>query len=165
MANKSNIQGKNGDVVAMQSFAVTQHSGPLPSPESMRGYESVLKGSADRIITMAEREQSARLERAKKEQDFIECSLKNDMHELEQEDQIIKINARNSLLGLCFGFVFAIFLTIMTVYLIVKGHSTAGGIFGGTSFVTIISALIYGSRVKQREIISRKDSKAASRQE
>ncbi|MBL4597036.1 MAG: DUF2335 domain-containing protein [Robiginitomaculum sp.] len=33
-------------------------SGPLPPPESIAGYEKVLPGSADRIITMAEKSQN-----------------------------------------------------------------------------------------------------------
>lgn len=35
------------------------HEGPLPLPELFRGYEDVLPGAADRILTMAERAQQA----------------------------------------------------------------------------------------------------------
>ena len=31
-----------------------QFSGPIPPPSTMRGYEDILPGSADRILTMAE---------------------------------------------------------------------------------------------------------------
>lgn len=37
-------------------------SGPLPPPEILQGYESVLPGSAERIFVMAEKEQQYRLE-------------------------------------------------------------------------------------------------------
>ncbi len=37
-------------------------SGPIPPPNMMRDYEDVLPGSADRILTMAEREQSRQIE-------------------------------------------------------------------------------------------------------
>ena len=36
------------------------HIGPLPPPESLRAYESLLKGLAERIVVMAEAEQNAR---------------------------------------------------------------------------------------------------------
>ncbi len=34
-----------------------QYSGPIPPPSAMRDYENVLHGSADRILSIAEREQ------------------------------------------------------------------------------------------------------------
>lgn len=33
-------------------------SGPIPSPEILERYEKLLQGSADRILTMAEKEQN-----------------------------------------------------------------------------------------------------------
>lgn len=41
---------------------VKQHSGPIPSSEEMKNYEMVLPGAADRIISMAEKEQNLRAE-------------------------------------------------------------------------------------------------------
>ncbi len=41
---------------------VEKHSGPIPSASSMQHYETVLPGSADRIISMAEEEQKIRAE-------------------------------------------------------------------------------------------------------
>ena len=38
-------------------------SGPIPPPDAMAGYEEVLPGSADRIMTMAENEQKLREKR------------------------------------------------------------------------------------------------------
>lgn len=50
---------------------LTTFSGPLPDPDSFAKYESILPGSAERILKMAEKEQSARHElnfyQAKKE--------------------------------------------------------------------------------------------------
>jgi len=39
---------------------IETYAGPLPPPKLFEGYEQVLKGSADRILTMAEKEQSHR---------------------------------------------------------------------------------------------------------
>jgi uncharacterized membrane protein len=41
---------------------VEQHSGPIPSAKAMQQYEAVLPGAADRIISMAEKEQELRKE-------------------------------------------------------------------------------------------------------
>jgi uncharacterized membrane protein len=44
----------------IQVAAVSQHSGPLPPPEVLLGYEQTLKGCAERIVVMAESEQRHR---------------------------------------------------------------------------------------------------------
>lgn len=43
------------------ALQVTSHTGPIPSPDTIAGYERTLTGSADRIIKMAEKEQEHRL--------------------------------------------------------------------------------------------------------
>jgi len=47
-------------LVAVETTLSTTHSGPIPPPEIIGGYEKVLVGSADRIIRMAEKEQDHR---------------------------------------------------------------------------------------------------------
>ncbi|EHI56450.1 hypothetical protein HMPREF9333_00312 [Johnsonella ignava ATCC 51276] len=42
------------------SLSASLFSGPLPPPSILQGYEDVLPGSADRILKMAEKEQSNR---------------------------------------------------------------------------------------------------------
>ena len=41
---------------------IVGYSGPLPDAESFRRYENVLPGAADRILTMAEKEQQRHME-------------------------------------------------------------------------------------------------------
>jgi uncharacterized membrane protein len=41
-------------------FAPRMHRGPIPSPESLRAYEDILPGCAERIVAYAEREQQFR---------------------------------------------------------------------------------------------------------
>ena len=156
---KPSQQVKQQVKTSMQSITVSTHSGPLPPPESMRGYEEVVKGSAERILVMAEKEQENRFASISKDKELYALSLKLEQDELDQEKEIIRINARNSLVGLIFGFVAVIVLTISTVILILHGHDIAGSIFGGTTVVAIVSTLIYGSRVKQQEIIYKKETK------
>ncbi|MFE1574143.1 DUF2335 domain-containing protein [Comamonas odontotermitis] len=39
----------------------TAHSGPLPAPETLAGYDQVLPGAAERILCMAEKQQESRI--------------------------------------------------------------------------------------------------------
>jgi uncharacterized membrane protein len=57
---------KTGNVGIAQSFHQSFHHGPLPSPETLNGYETAFKGAAERIFIMAEKEQSGRLDIEKK---------------------------------------------------------------------------------------------------
>lgn len=41
-------------------IATRSHAGPLPSPDAFHDYEAILPGAADRILSMAEREQRLR---------------------------------------------------------------------------------------------------------
>jgi uncharacterized membrane protein len=49
-----------GGLVSGQVVQHFEHSGPLPSPQVLAGYNQALPGAADRIIQMAEREQTHR---------------------------------------------------------------------------------------------------------
>lgn len=61
----------------------SEFSGPIPPPNIIKGYEDILPGAAERIISMAER-QSA--------------------HRQEMERVMVNAEARDSLLGVCFAF-------------------------------------------------------------
>lgn len=50
-----------GETLPPQRFVQIDFSGPLPPPEVLNGYENTLRGSADRIIRMAERQQNHHL--------------------------------------------------------------------------------------------------------
>lgn len=42
------------------SISMRMHSGPLPDPETLREYDRIVPGAADRVIAMAERQQKHR---------------------------------------------------------------------------------------------------------
>ncbi len=43
------------------SIHKSSHSGPLPSPETLKGYESIVPGAANRLITMLEKQVAHRI--------------------------------------------------------------------------------------------------------
>lgn len=46
--------GERRETLTRVEAHFVEYSGPLPPPGAMQGYEDVLPGSADRILTMAE---------------------------------------------------------------------------------------------------------------
>jgi uncharacterized membrane protein len=62
---------------------MTPIRGPIPPPALFRQFEEILPGSADRILRMAEKEQD---------------------HRIDWEQSALRIDARNSFLGLRLGF-------------------------------------------------------------
>ena len=44
-------------MVKQETLLVQEHSGPLPAPWTLAGYEEVTSGAAERIIVMAEKQQ------------------------------------------------------------------------------------------------------------
>lgn len=101
-------------------------NGPLPHPATLQGYEDVLKGSAERIVQMAEKEQAARLAN---ERDAVQGE--------------IKANAR----GQWMGFIIAILFFVGAVVLGLCGQPWLGGILGGSTLVSIV--VVFASAAKK----------------
>lgn len=106
-----------------------QFSGPIPPPKIIKGYEEVLPGAADRILTMAEKQSN---------------------HRQEMEKIMIKSEARDSLLGILFAFALGIGCIIAAVVIVFMvpegGGALAGSIFGVTGICSIIATFIKSTR-------------------
>jgi uncharacterized membrane protein len=99
-------------------------SGPLPSPEIIAGYEKVLPGAADRIIRMAENEQSNRFK-------YL--------------NRVTMFQAGLTLIGQLFAFAVVLISVIEGVALIKAGKSPYGVSVIITSLVALIGAFAYGT--------------------
>lgn len=101
------------------------HTGPLPHPDILRGYEDVLSGAAERILKMAEKEQE---------------------HRINIENNIQEADARDSLLGIKFAFRISMSLSIIGAIIVIISlfmkENIAGIIFGGTMSLSGISSLV-----------------------
>jgi uncharacterized membrane protein len=104
--------------------------GPIPPPAHLEQYEHILPGSADRILSMAER-QSA--------------------HRQVLESKVIKSDIRNSLVGLIFGFIIGMTGVTSGFYLIYLGKILEGSIFSGVTIAALVSTFIYGSQQRRKE--------------
>jgi uncharacterized membrane protein len=104
--------------------------GPLPPPEVLREYEETLPGSAERIISMAERQ--AR-------------------HRQELEKVAVKAGARDSLLGLIFGLIIGLAAILGGVFIAYSGKEIGGSVLGGGGLVSLVTVFVYGSKQRRLE--------------
>lgn len=119
-------------VISMQQ--VSEFSGPLPHPGILEGYEKILPGSADRILTLAEQEANYRRQ---------------------IDNSIINTESRDSLLGIIFAFVLSLaFLVCGTIIIIIADEisGTVAGTFVGMSGLGgVITSMINNTRFKGKK--------------
>ncbi|WP_299290062.1 DUF2335 domain-containing protein [uncultured Mucilaginibacter sp.] len=108
---------------------VKSHSGPLPDPEDIIKYDSVIPNGADRMMVMAEKSQLM----AEKEQDFKHRRVEN----------LDKRKLNQSGLGQIFGFIISVLVIGGGIYLLSIGQSIAGFAAIITPIAGIIAAFVY----------------------
>lgn len=91
-------------------------SGPIPHPELLRGYDSVVAGSADRILKMAENQQA---------------------HRINIEKTIVNSKTNESIRGQTWGGILVLLLIAATVILGLFGHDILAGTIGTTTILGI----------------------------
>lgn len=102
-------------------------SGPLPPPSMFGEYDRVLPGSADRILSMAEKEQS---------------------HRISTESTALAASVKDSKFGQYFGFALATFCLGGGVYLALNGHTIVAVAMVGASAVGLVKRFL-GNRASR----------------
>lgn len=110
------------------------YSGPLPPAEQIRQYEEVLPGSADRILSMAERQEAHR-------------------HALEQ--LTVREATSRSWWGLRLGFVLAVMIIAIGAAAIFTGHTPEGLATILTPTAILAGVFVYGRREQTKERIAK----------
>lgn len=104
-------------------------TGPLPPPSILAGYEQVLSGAAERIVSMAEKEQDHR-------------------HSFDNKCQ--KTDSRDSLLGILCGFVLGVAALVAGVIVIMrvpnKVGAVTGSVLGISGIASIVATFISGTK-------------------
>jgi uncharacterized membrane protein len=119
---------------SVEQLTITQRassfSGPLPPPEALAEYEQISPGFADRIITMAEKEQ---------------------VHRHQQEDERWPVQKKLLSRGQVFAFILSLSIVVGGIWLLMKDKQIAG-------FVTLMGAIgvvagpfIYQLRAKRKQ--------------
>ncbi len=117
------------DLVCRVVSMSESHSGPLPHPRILAGYEKIVPGAANRILAMAENEAE---------------------HRHSVDDRCIRIDSRDSLLGIICAFVLGLTAMIVGALIAIKSPETAGVVCGtllaGGGLAAIVGAFITGTK-------------------
>jgi len=105
-------------------------SGPIPPPDLLRGYNSIIPNGAERIFLMAEN-QSA--------------------HRIHMEEYVVKEEIKQSAKGQIFGFVIGIFGLTLASVLAMYGHEWIAGVFGTTTIIGLVTVFVLGKKSQQKK--------------
>ena len=112
------------------SVSEYMHRGPIPDPMTLKGYDDICPGAADRIIVMAENQAK---------------------HRQEMEKTVIKSRSGDSKLGIICGFIIALTTIVSGTFIVYNGYVWSGAILGSVGPVGIVSAFIYGTNSNRKE--------------
>lgn len=104
-------------------------SGPLPPPEILEHYNSVVEKGAERIMKMAENQAA---------------------HRMSLENRAISSQLSQSKKGQIFGFVIALLLIASSVYCAWAGYEGLAKILGGTTILGLVAIFVTG-KILQRK--------------
>lgn len=127
--SKHSVPAETGQMHVVSAQKHELFSGPLPPPATFDQYEKILPGAADRILKMAETEQNNyyALEREK----------------LERESAASRTDSRIRLLGLLFGFIFALGIIAAALMAIRKGMGVPACFFASAAIVGVVRAFLF----------------------
>ena len=123
----SNKRTKNGN---QELQVMTAFQGPLPSPEILQGFENVLPGAAERIMTMAEKEQSSR-------------------HSLEKKVSTASVIAM--IIGVVFAFLGLLIVSGLIYYSLTLGNSEVAIALATTALGTVVMAFLGYRKVRKKQ--------------
>ncbi len=115
-------------IIARIQTTVTNTSfvGPMPPPEVLQGYENVLKGSAERILAMAERQSS---------------------HRQRLERKVVN----QSNLGQVFGFIIGLICLSMGCWLAYLDKDGLAGVLFTTTIIGLVSVFVTGKTKRSKD--------------
>ncbi len=115
--------------VVAQVIAEYEFRGPIPPPNIISGYEKILPGAADRILTMAEKQSE---------------------HRQTMERKMIEAEARDSLLGVMSGFTLGAGCVVAAIVMAIVYPQSAGvisgAVLGSTGVASIAATAIKSTR-------------------
>ncbi|MFK3872696.1 DUF2335 domain-containing protein [Pseudoalteromonas rhizosphaerae] len=134
LAEKIVTQDPTGEITEVVRTVAQEYSGPLPPPKMLEHYDSVQPGFANRIVAMAEKEQSHR-------------------HNLENQGVSGAINKDSR--GQHYALITSILLIASCAFLIYSGHEVSGSILGGGSLTGLAYIFISG---RKKDRLSKEES-------
>ena len=129
-AHSHRVPPKESLQIQKQAQIQQIYSGPLPQPEDLEKYNTIVPGAAERIIIMAEKQAK---------------------HRQELEKIAIKSGDRNSLLGQIFGFIIGLAAISAGSYGIYKGVNLGGIATIISTIGALVYVFVYGSQQRRKE--------------
>ena len=120
----------------LRSFSVLSiqhesHSGPLPDADTLIKYDSVIPNGADRIMKMAENQQT---------------------HRMSLENKVVTSQSKQSKLGQIFGLIIGLVGIGCGTFLAATGEPTVGGIIAGGTVVSLVSVFVIGKSIQRKSL-------------
>lgn len=112
------------EVIVGALYAVEESSsfrGPLPPPEMLKGYESILSGASERILAMAEKQQE---------------------HRMHIEKTIVERQTKQSGNGQIWGGILTVLFGIITLVLGYTEHDVLAGTIGTTTIISLVIVFV-----------------------
>lgn len=125
LAEKVVSEDPSGEITEVVRTVAQEYSGPLPPPKMLEHYNEIDPGFANRIITMAEKEQTHR-------------------HSL--EEMSVKGTIDKDGRGQNYALLITMLITICCTFLIHNGHELSGSILGGGTLTGLAYIFISGRK-------------------
>ena len=130
-----NKDDKDKAAILMATYE-EKFSGPLPHPNHLAAYEQTLPGAADRILTMAEKQQN---------------------HRMNLENLVIPSEVQINKRGQWFAFILGLVLIISSTIIVLHGNVTAGTIIIVFIFLGYLAVYLRGkismkANLKNKEV-------------
>ncbi len=115
---------------------ITETSGPLPDPDTLRKYNELVPGAAERFLSSFEREQLHR-------------------HDMERQEIGIAIKHVNGIMyrswgGLLAAFLISVFALGVAYQLAIQGITAVASIIAGTTIVSLAFAFLGGKKADDK---------------
>ena len=118
-------------------FNLTQISGPIPPPQILQQYNSVVPDAAQRIIRMAEKQSD---------------------HRMDLERKVVNSNVVKSYFGMVLATIIAIYGLYIAKEISINGNPWAAGIIAALDLGGLISVAIYNGLVQKKEREKRREA-------
>lgn len=118
----------------IRSLVVTMHKthvGPLPDPETLSEYSTIIPDGAERIMRMAEKQLD---------------------HRMKMENKVVGGQMLQSNIGQFLAFFIGIAALAASTYCIVTGHEWSGSILGIGGLTSLVTAFIKGRSQQEKNL-------------
>ena len=132
LTHDEQLKIKSVIITSFQSY-----SGPLPAPESLEKYNSIIPNGAERIMKMAENQSG---------------------HRIKIEDTVVSGQVKQSGRGQIFGLVIAFFTISSSVVLAILGHDVVAGVIGGGTVISLATVFVLGKKTQETKLKEKRES-------